>query len=255
MTGPQSTVAGAARPLTAGGPFRRALAASVAAVVTLGAFLLLDAGTPRAMTVADGALLVAPLIAAWACFRAARRGGPDARGWALLSASALVYAAGTTVWGFYGLTRHNVYPFPSGADIGFLGFPVLAAAGLLSFPRETSRLVSRFRTALDALLIAASILFVSWAVVLGPVSHAASANRVSQLTSVAYPITDVIVGSLVLALGMRRPAGSRLPWLFMGGGLTMVALTDSTYVYRTVEGTFSSGTVLFTGWVLSLIHI
>jgi two-component system sensor histidine kinase/response regulator len=241
--------------LTTAGPFRRALAASVAAVVALGAYLLLDAGTPRAMTIADAALLVAALVAAWACFRAARRGGRDARGWALLSASALVYAAGTTIWGFYGLTRHNVYPFPSGADIGFLGFPVLAGAGLLCFPRETSRLVSRLRTALDALLIAASILFVSWDMVLGPVSHAASTNLLSRLISAAYPITDVIVGSLVLALGMRRPSGGRLPWLFVGGGLAMLALTDSTYVYRTVQETFSYGTVLFTGWVVCFLMI
>jgi hypothetical protein len=104
--------------------------------------------------------------------------------------------------------------------------------------------VSRIRTALDALMIAGSILFVSWALVLGPVSHAASANLLSQITSVAYPVGDVIVGSLVLALAMRRPAGSRLPWVFLGGGLSTLALTDSVYVYRTTQGTFSSGTVL-----------
>jgi len=248
------TMPGTVRPAAATS-FLRALAASGAAVAGVGAFLILYAGTPAAMTVADAALLLAALIAAWACARAARRGGPDSRGWALLAASTLTYAAGSALWGFYGLTRDHTYPFPSVADAGFLGFTVLAAAGLLSFPRESSRLVSRLRTALDALLIAVSVLFVSWALVLGPVSHAAAANLLGQLTSVAYPIADVVVGSLVLALGMRRPQGSRLPWLFVGGGLAVLALTDSTYVYRTVAGTFSSGTVLFTGWVICFLMI
>jgi PAS domain S-box-containing protein len=235
--------------------FRRALCAAVVAVVGVGAFLMLFAGTPAAMTFADIALLVSALVATWACFRAARRGGPDSRGWALLAAGTLSYAAGSAIWAYYGLTRDHVYPFPSGADAGFPGFAVLAAAGLLSFPRETSRLVSRFRTALDALLIAVSVLFVSWALVLGPVSHAASDNLLSRITSAAYPVADVVVGSLVLALGMRRPQGSRLPWLFLGGGLTVLALTDSTYVYRTVQGSFASGTVLFTGWVICFLMI
>jgi hypothetical protein len=37
--------------------------------------------------------------------------------------------------------RQKHLSVPSGADIGFPGFPVLAAAGLLSFPREKTLLV------------------------------------------------------------------------------------------------------------------
>ena len=54
---------------------------------------------------------------------------------------------------------------------------------------------------------------------------------------------------------MRRPAGSRLPFLFLGGGLSVLALTDSTYVLRTVQGTFSSGTVLFAGVMICFLMI
>ena len=118
----------------AGTPFRRALLAAVVAVVGVGAFLIVFAGTPAAMTFADVALLGSSVVAAWACFRAARRGGPDARGWALLSAAAVTYAAGSAAWGYYGLTRDHAYPFPSAADAGFLGFLLFAVAGLVSFP-------------------------------------------------------------------------------------------------------------------------
>jgi PAS domain S-box-containing protein len=241
--------------LTATTPFVRAIVGSLVATVAIAVFLIVESGTPMAMTGADVFLVVTALIAAWACLQAARRGGPDSRGWALMAAAALSYGVGALIWGIYGQTRDHLYPFPSGADAGMLAFPLLAAAGLLSFPRQTSRLVSRVRTGLDVMLIASSILFVSWAIVLGPVTRAASANLLSQITSVAYPVEDVVVGSLVLALGMRRPAGSRLPFLFLGGGLSVLALTDSTYVLRTVQGTFSSGTVLFTGVMFCFLMI
>ena len=92
------TMAGTVRPAAATS-FLRALAASGAAVAGVGAFLILYADTPAAMAAADAALLLSALIAAGACARAARRGGPDSRGWALLAAATLTYSAGSGVLG------------------------------------------------------------------------------------------------------------------------------------------------------------
>jgi len=38
------------------------------------------------------------------------------------------------------LTRDHVYPFPSLADLGFVGYAVSTVAALLLFPRSSLRL-------------------------------------------------------------------------------------------------------------------
>ena len=241
--------------LTTRSLFVRSAALSMVAVAVFAAFLVAKSGTPLATTVADIVLQFAAAAAAVSCFRAARRRDADARGWAVLGVAALTWGAGNAIWTVYGLTRDHVYPFPSVADLGFVGFGPIAAVALLCFPRAGTLRVSPVRAGLDALLIAASVLFISWALVLGNVYHTTAASLLSQATAMAYPIADVAVGSLVLALGMRRPAGSRLPWLLLGGGLVTLALTDSTYVYRNLAGTFSSGTVLYAGWLVAFLLI
>jgi len=148
-----------------------------------------------------------------------------------------------------------VYPFPSVADIGFLGWAIPLIVGLVSFPRQSERLVSRLRAALDALVIALSILFVSWGTVLGPVYHSASPGLLSRVTELAYPSVDITLASLVLVLGMRKNRGARLPWLFLGSGLVTLAVTDSIYVKRSVEGAFTSGTPLYAGWLIAFLLI
>lgn len=142
---------------------------------------------------------------------------------------------GQAVWTTHGITRDHVNPFPSLADLGYVGYVVPAAAGLLLFPQAAQRLATRLRTVLDALVIALAILFVSWATVLGSVYKAGGQTWLARLTGLSYPIVDVVMASLVLALGMRRSSGQRLPWLVLGSGLIVLAVTGSTPGRRRVS--------------------
>lgn len=118
------------------------------------------------------------------------------------------------MWAVYGITRHHVYPFPSLADVGFLGYTAPAAAGMLllrgrRLPRRLPRRV-QYWALLDAAVIAASILFISWTTVLGPLYRSPVDGMLQRVVGLAYPITDVVMVSLVIALGIRRAPGSRL---------------------------------------------
>jgi len=232
-----------------------ATAASVAVIAGFAVFMVAKSGTPMAKTGSDVTQSVAALLAGGACLRAARRREADARGWALLGAAAFTWAAASTIWTIYGLTRDYAYPFPAIPDIGFLGYAVPAIAGLLAFPRPTTRTVSWARASLDTGLIVASVAFVSWALVLGTVYRSPALNPLSQITALAYPIVDVAVGSVVLTLGMRRPAGARMPWLLLGGGLSLLTFTDSLFVYRTSIGMATTGTLVPAGWVAAFLMI
>lgn len=259
-TGPLSRAApdggAGGMPRTGRVSLRWAILASLGAIGGVQAVIARDPRGPSSQALGDVAILLAGLVATFACAGAARRGGPSARGWALLGVSSALWASGQVVWTFYGLTRHHVYPYPSLADLLYLSYSIPAAAGLLAFPRHSERLVSRLRTILDGLVIASSVLFISWATVLGHLYGAGADGSLVRITGLAYPMVDVVIATVVLVLAMRAPAGTRLPWMFLGGGLLTLTLTDSIYVDLTSRGqTGVTGTLLSAGWMAAFLAI
>lgn len=73
-----------------------------------------------------------------------------------MALSLAVWGSGRLIYTGFGLTRNHVYPFPSLADAGFVGYALPAAVALLLFPRTSVEGVSRYRVVLDALVIASS---------------------------------------------------------------------------------------------------
>ena len=133
--------------------------------------------------------------------------------WKLLGLSALSWGSGQAAWTWYESVLGREVPFPSLADVGYLAAPPLAAAALLSLPFAAQSLAGRVRQVLDGLMIAASLLLISWVLVLNTLFQAGADNAVSQAISLAYPIGDIVVGTIVLfvlaraRMGQRRPAG------------------------------------------------
>ncbi len=233
--------------------------AAAAFVLLVAVLILHNPGSSSAQTVSDFTVLIAAFTATCSCLVASRRLDADRRAWRLMTLGALVWTAAQVVWTVYGSVFDHVYPFPSPADAGFLGYALPTAAALFSFRRRTQGAASPLRTALDAAVIALSVLFVSWNTVLGPLAADVSPGyQFAALVGLAYPAVDVVTVALVLALGMRRPAGDRLPWLFLGGGLLVLAITDSIYVARVHAGEAAgdvTGSLLALGWVSAWLLI
>jgi diguanylate cyclase (GGDEF)-like protein/PAS domain S-box-containing protein len=224
---------------------------AVVAVSGLALALEVGDGTTAAKTLSDLSFLVAPGVAGWACLRRARSQADDEASWRWMGGSCLLWAAGGAVWAFDGVTRDHDYPFPSLADVGFLGYAVPAAIGLVGL--RSPALPGRFRLAgtLDAAVIAAAVLFVSWATVLGDLYAAPVDSRLERVVGLAYPVVDVAMVSLVLVLGMRRPAGCRLPWLVLGAGFATLAVSDSLYVERVLSGGYQGGHLFDVAWSIA----
>ena len=226
-------------------------------VALLAAYVIRNPGTGSAQTVGDISVLFAVMLAAASCTAAARRKPTDRAAWALLALAVWLWAVAQVLWTWYGVTRDHAYPFPSLADLAFLGFCVPAVAALLLFRRSVRRGASSLAVLLDMAVIALATLFVSWNTVLGSVTDAALDEPwLTRVAMMAYPAADVLVVSLVLALGMRRPVGDRRTWLLLGGGLTVLAVTDSIYVHQVTAGqTGLTGTLLNAGWMSAWLLI
>src|SRR5207302_2028067 len=137
---------------------------------------------------------VAALVAAVACGAAAlRHVGRSRLGWLLISASALTWSMGELVWSYYELGLGRQVPFPSIADAGFLGAVPLAAAGIALFAPARRRAVIRMATVLDGLIIAGSLLAVSWTTILETIYSHGADSVVAQGISLAYPVSDVVI--------------------------------------------------------------
>jgi diguanylate cyclase (GGDEF)-like protein/PAS domain S-box-containing protein len=213
-------------------------------------------GIVQTQQIDDVGEFLATLTAAAACAAAAlRHRGRSRTAWALIGLSALSWGAGQAVWSYYELLKGQQAPFPSLADLGYLMAVPLAIAGVLYFPSAASRATSLIRTVLDGLVIAGSLLIVSWATVLGTVYRAGAGTPMAQLISLAYPAGDVVIGTMILILASRAARSTRLPLLLLGGGLLANLLADSGFAYLTTTNAYGPGNLIDVGWIAGYLLI
>jgi hypothetical protein len=230
---------------------------AVASIVFVG-WLATGLGGPWvAFTLMDNlAQILAPLAAALACTRAARRRrGRLGWSWWLLGASALSWALGQVVWTYYEVLAGREVPFPSLADLGYLLAVPLAAAALLTHAATPERGTAQTRRVLDGLIIATAVLAVSWQTVLGPLVRAGSDSVLEQVLALAYPVGDAVTISLVIFLLAGSRSATRAPLLLVGAGLAGIAFADSLFAYLTETGTYSSGELIDTGWFVGYLLV
>jgi hypothetical protein len=104
--------------------FRLSLGLAAGASLAFLAFLAVrPVGDGSVKLTANLAQLLAPSLAAVSCARAAvsGSGGRARRAWALLAASAACWAVGQATWVWYEHLARRELPFPSLADVGYLG--------------------------------------------------------------------------------------------------------------------------------------
>jgi diguanylate cyclase (GGDEF)-like protein/PAS domain S-box-containing protein len=202
-----------------------------------------------------GEFVVAFLAAAACAYTAVRHQGRTRLAWAFMAASAFAWGAGQVVWSYFELVKGQHVPFPSFADLGYLTAMPFAIAAVLCFPAAPSRVVSVARTVLDGMLIAGSFLILSWATVLGVVYRTGSDGLVGSLIGLAYPVGDVLIGTMVVILAARAPRVTRLPLYLLAGGLVANLLADSGFFYLTATNQYGAGNAIDAGWVAGYLLI
>ena len=208
------------------------------------------------LLISDGGQLAAAVLGAVGCAVAARRtAGPRRRAWWWLSAGTGSWAGGQAVWTYYEVILGQEVPFPSAADLGFLGFPLVAAVGLVMWlGTQNDQLVARGRDILDGALVGGSLLAVSWVTTLGSVV-AEGGDPVPLALSLAYPLGDLILAALILLALARATGAERTTLVVLALGLGGLALSDSAYVYLVSIGAYSSADLISSGWVIGFLLV
>jgi hypothetical protein len=118
---------------------------------------------------------------------------------------------------------------------------------MLAFPGQAERAVLQVRSLLDGGVIAASLLYTSWSLVLGPVFRAGQGTVLEQAIVLAYPAGDVVLATIVFVVVARIRVGGA-PVLLLGAGLLSLAVADSSFAYLTQEGSYATGALSGVGW-------
>lgn len=204
----------------------------------------------------DLGTFAAALATALLCLRTAgRQRGRLRRFWRLLAAATGSWALGELLWAVYDLGRGGAVPVPSWADAAYLAAVPLAAAALLSHPAVQSRTTGKARAILDGGVIAASVFFIAWLLLLGPLWHSADMSTLGGLVTFAYPAGDFVLLFLIVLVIRGTTDRDRVDlWLLLIGLLAMT-VSDAVYAYLAEVAGYSTGNLVDIGWVAGYLVI
>ncbi len=184
--------------------------------------------------------------------------GNEQLGWILIGLGVMMWGIGESFWRYYMSIGQS--PFPSLADIGYSGFPLLMFGGLLLQPPSGA---GRKRTVLllDSLIAMGSILAIAWYLLLGSLAQAPGEANLAKLLGIYYPIADTALLSCVIFLLLRgqgrayQATARRTSLLVLGLGLCFFVFSDFLFNVQNNAGTYVEATWIDLGWPFGMMTI
>src|SRR6266545_947289 len=216
--------------------------AVIGLVMTVGYFFLPSILLQDLFYQVPGMLAAAAVVAGIAMHRPA-----DPRPWQILALGLLLSTAGDWTWVV--LERvYGVEPFPSVADIIYLGGMGLILAAVLLLVR--GRVPGGDRAGvLDALIVAVGIGLLSWVFLMEPIV-ADSTQSIPQIgVALAYPMLDILMLGVLVRLFLAP--GRRVPALqLLIGALVGFLAADFVYAGLILNDSYQTGQLVDGGWLL-----
>jgi PAS domain S-box-containing protein len=179
---------------------------------------------------------------------ARREAGPHRPAWLLFAASSAMLALGNGIWGWYEVVLREPVPQTSAADFCFLLFAPPAVIGLLVLAKRPVTRAGWVCLALDTWLIGGSLLTLSWSLALAHTAQWNGRSTVRTALSLAYPLLDIVLVSMVLALHFRRSAANRAAVNTAIAALALTVLCDALFTSPLLRAHYRSGQILDAGW-------
>ena len=173
--------------------------------------------------------------------------------WLVMGFGLLTWAAADITWTLF-LADDPDPPYPSVSDVLYLAFYPASYVSLLLVARSR---VTSFRSSLwlDGAIAGLTVAAVIATLVFQPILDATSGTGTELAVNLAYPVGDLLLLGLVVAVfGLN---GWRLDpvWLLLGGGLALSAVADGIYLFQTAKNTYVEGTLLDTLWPVSVFLV
>jgi diguanylate cyclase (GGDEF)-like protein/PAS domain S-box-containing protein len=201
--------------------------------------------SPLAKVLLWGAAGLAPVLAILAgvwLHRPAR-----ARGWLLLAAGQALFTVGDMLFYVNDLLLRHMLPLPSVADGFYLASYPFLIAGLLLLLR--TRTPGRdWAGLLDGLMITVGMAALSWVFLIDPYIEDGTLPLAELLTSVAYPLADVLMLAVLAQLwvghGRRNPS-----FYLLAVGTVALLAADTLYGLIQLNGTWRLASPVDAAWL------
>ena len=168
--------------------------------------------------------------------------------WFLFGAGLVLWTLGDGYWDAYSWFLRTEAPFPSIADVAYVGgYPLLIAA---TFVVARARARPRLTDVLDSAVVATGALILVWALLVEPLLAQTGLSAAGMAVTVATPVLDVVLLVGVVQLALRK--GVENPALrFLVVGVTCQVVTDVAYSYLTLKGAYTNGMFVDVGWIVA----
>jgi diguanylate cyclase (GGDEF)-like protein/PAS domain S-box-containing protein len=169
--------------------------------------------------------------------------------WVVIASGVTTFALGDISYDVLTEFMHERNPYPSIADVFYLATYLFLATGLILMVRSRRRRDGDSGAALDALIITLGLGALSWIYLIQPYVTAPDMGTLSRLTSIAYPLGDILMLCVLMRLvfgGGTRNTSVRLLVL----GAVGVLGADCVYGWIQLHGSWRVGGPTDLGWVL-----
>ena len=174
--------------------------------------------------------------------------------WILMGVAFSFTALGDITWAILELV-FSTNPFPSVADIFYLAFYPLFALGIYFMPRDKFSSSDRYKIILEMGIILLTVGLLLWVFLISP-NLTSQEEFLNIFISVIYIVFDfVLLFALIRLLYSKFKEEYYGPLILIGLGMVALIITDYIYYLQTLQGTYVSGGLLDSGWILSYMLV
>ena len=230
------------------------LSVAAAGLVAHGLFTIAGVGKPGLSSLFNDWVYHSVFaLAALACLIRGIHVPKERAAWLMIASGVCIWVAGDLYWNLR-LSKLDEIPYPSFADVLYIGGYVPMYAGIVLLMRARLERVDRSMM-LDGLIGALTVACVTLAFLHPAFAGSTEGNLVTIAVNLAYPLGDVVLLSLVvgaIALGGWRADGA---WTVLALGLVVTGVADVVYLQQEATSGYLPGSWPDTLWLAGAIAI
>ncbi len=198
-------------------------------------------GLGGSFELAIGSILYDAIVvgAGIACLVRAAAYDRERAAWRLIGLAILSWGAAEVYWTAF-IEDNPSAPYPSLADLGYLAFYPLAYAGLAMLVRARAHEMN-WRLWMDGAIAALGTAALGAAFVFDFVAEKATGSPLEVATTLAYPLGDIAMVSVVVGVVALTGWRPRRTWSLLLAGLAALVVADIAFTLQSTDGTLPGG--------------
>jgi signal transduction histidine kinase/DNA-binding response OmpR family regulator len=182
---------------------------------------------------------------------ASRSTGQMHTAWGFMAAALFSATLADITWAILE-TGLGTPPFPSLADAFYLMFYPLFALGILLIPVALQSPGERITRLLDTGVVMIAATLIIWSFLISPNMEASTTDVMTLALSSIYPAADLLLFFAIVQIAFQKiPATIQRPMIILAISSIILIFADSFFSIMSLQGTFVSGGMVDTAYVVS----